>query len=69
MTYIHVNFITLFSSTLYVESKFNNNNKLMFNQSFIFTNTQLKFFMNSIGLGFEMSILVSSLIIFGRSFI
>jgi len=45
--------------TLHMLSKFNNN-KLMFNQSFIFTNTQLKLFMNSVGLGFEMSILASS---------
>ena len=32
----------------------------MFNQSFIFTNIQLKLFMNSVGLGFEMSIVASS---------
>jgi len=32
----------------------------MFNQSFIFTNTQLKLFMNSVGLGVDISILASS---------
>lgn len=50
----------------------------MFNQSFILKNTQLKLFMKSVGLGFEMGTLASSairnggdksLIIFGRSFV
>jgi hypothetical protein len=63
--------------TLYILSKFNNN-KLMFTQSFILKNTQLKLFMNSVGPGFEMGTLASSvirngwdisIIIFGRSFV